>query len=73
MAESVLPSGAADSGSSFTFHALENAFPSLQSTQMKDRMLKWNLEPTMVAKAFRFDHKSFTWTHKKSGRVIKGK
>ena len=55
MTESVLPSGAADSGSSFTFHALENAFPSLQSTQMKDRMLKWNLAPTMVAKAFRFD------------------
>ena len=29
--------------------------------------------PAMSKKAFRFDHKSFTWTHKKSGRVIKGK
>ena len=29
--------------------------------------------PAMSKKAFHFDHKSFTWTHKKTGRVIKGK
>jgi len=46
---------AAEAGSSFTFHALESAFPSLQTQPMRDRLLKWNLQPTMVAKAFRYD------------------
>ena len=45
----------ANSGSSFTFHSMEPAFPSLLTTPMRDRLLKWNLQPTMVAKAFRFD------------------
>jgi len=46
---------AASSGSTFTFHALDKPFASLQPQQMKDRLTKWNLQPTMVAKAFRFD------------------
>lgn len=55
MAIGELVPGMDDSGSSFTFHAIETAFPSLQTTQMRDCLLKWNLQPTMVAKAFRFD------------------
>lgn len=46
---------AADAGSSFTFHAIDKAFGSLQAPPLKDSLRKWNLEPTMVAKAFRFD------------------
>ena len=55
MAIGELGAGTDDSGSSFTFHALETAFPSLQTVPMRDRLVKWNLQPTMVAKAFRFD------------------
>ena len=42
-------------GSSFTFTPLEKAFPSLNTSDAKDSLRKWNLEPFMVAKAFRFD------------------
>ena len=43
------------SGTSFTFTALETAFPSLGGGDAKESLRKWNLEPFMVAKAFRFD------------------
>jgi len=46
------PDGA---GSSFTFTPLPKSFPSLQTTEARDALRKWNLEPYMQAKAFRFD------------------
>ena len=55
MAMGEVGAGTDDSGSSFTFHVIESAFPSLQTVPMRDRLVKWNLQPTMVAKAFRFD------------------
>ena len=55
MAMGEVGAGTDDSGSSFTFHVIESAFPSLQTVPMRDRLAKWNLQPTMVAKAFRFD------------------
>lgn len=47
-----------DAASSFTFTPLsdDKAFPSLKTTEARDALSKWNLDPFMQAKTFRFDH-----------------
>ena len=40
---------------SFTFTPIESSFPSLKTTDARDRLKKWNLDCFMQAAAFRFD------------------
>jgi len=47
----------AESGSAFTFHALDNTFKSLSAREAQDSLHKWNLSPFMRAHTFRFDQR----------------
>ena len=51
------PTGADGSGSAYTFTPIEGkaSFPSMQASECKDPLLRWNLWPFQQAKAFRFD------------------
>jgi len=49
------PTGEHDGPSSFTFTSLDRPFPSLQPQSAQDYLRKWNLEPFLQAKTFRFD------------------
>ncbi len=44
-----------EDSSSFVFTALEKPWPSLQALDAKDSLTKWNLEPYMRSKTFRFN------------------
>jgi len=53
----ILSSEGAEAAQTFTFEALapKQTFPSLEPTESKDNLQRWNLAPFMQAQGFRFD------------------